>query len=460
MLRLQNISIRKTLILMQVCTSLLVLGLFFTVYVITDIKSYKQRKVDDMMSLAQVIGTNSISTLQFQDNDAAKEILLELHKVAPEIIYAGIIDNKEKLFASYPKTSPDSFHIPAALQGSKYLFSDHYLYVTNAIRNDKEIIGNVVFKVELSELEKIKQSKFEVAFMLFAISIGFAFLVAIVIQHYISRRLLYLVDAMKEVSKSGDYTKPLPEEGRDEISTLIRVFNNLMRRVKENEQRKDEFVGIASHELKTPLTSVKGYLQLLSGTEDKQVQKQFVQKAVDSTNKLENLIKDLLDVSRIQSGQLQLTLSKFDMDHFLDETIASFPIISTTHEIIRESNFNHALVHADKQRIEQVLINLLSNAIKYSPGEKKVIVYSKKTNTELIIKIRDFGIGVPKEEQANIFERFYRTKNMSRYISGFGLGLYICKDIIKRHKGRIWMEAEEKGSAFYFSLPLNNTAAN
>jgi signal transduction histidine kinase len=109
---------------------------------------------------------------------------------------------------------------------------------------------------------------------------------------------------------------------------------------------------------------------------------------------------------------------------------------------------------ADKQRIEQVLFNLLSNAVKYSPGEKKVIVSSTKTDGELVIKIRDFGIGVLKEEQLNIFERFYRSKDTSIHISGFGLGLYICMDIIKRHGGKMWVESEKKGSSFYFSLPL------
>ena len=95
--------------------------------------------------------------------------------------------------------------------------------------------------------------------------------------------------------------------------------------------------------------------------------------------------------------------------------------------------------------------------LKYSPGEKKVIVYSEKTDEEIIIKIKDFGMGVPKAEQEYIFERFYRTKDVPVTITGFGLGLYICRDIIERHDGKIWVETEEKGSAFYFSLPLNNS---
>jgi signal transduction histidine kinase len=115
------------------------------------------------------------------------------------------------------------------------------------------------------------------------------------------------------------------------------------------------------------------------------------------------------------------------------------------------------LIIGDRQRIEQVLLNLLSNAIKYSPGENLIEVECEKTEKELIIKIRDFGIGIAKEEQLNIFERFYRTKDLSMHISGFGLGLYICRDIIRRHYGKIWVESTGKGSVFHFSLPIKHS---
>jgi signal transduction histidine kinase len=261
---------------------------------------------------------------------------------------------------------------------------------------------------------------------------------------------------MKEVSRTGNYDKSISDDGKDEISTLIRVFNSLMSEIKENQQRKDEFISIVSHELKTPLTSVKGYLELMDAMEDRQPNKQFVQKGLENVKKLEKLIRDLLDVSKIQSGQLELNIAQFNIVALLDETIASTQMVSGTHEIIWENYLDNEMIIADRHRIEQVMTNLLSNAIKYSPGGKRVIVYSEKTDKELIIKVRDFGLGVPKDESLNIFERFYRSKGMSTTIVGFGLGLYICKDIITRHSGRIWVESEEKGSAFYFTLPLIN----
>jgi len=439
---------------MQVVTSLIVLALFFVVFIISDIRSYKQRKVNDMIGLAQVLGTNTTSALQFQDNEAATKILHESNGVIPAVEHAVVFDKAGNVFASYAKkNSADSFHVPGQLKKNQYLFTGKHLFVTSDIINENEKIGEIVIETDFSELKQINATKFRIAAFLLLVAVGFSFLVALLLQSYISKRLLYLVSSMKEVGRSGDYTKPIEEGGKDEIGTLSKAFNNLMQRVNENQQRKDQFISIASHELKTPLTTIKGYLELLDRRDGLQPDKQFVQKALKNANKLDNLIKDLLDVSKIQSGQLKLNMQEFSLDHLLDETITATQLVHPNHEIVREGNFGDQTVCADRLRIEQVLNNLLSNAIKYSPDGKKVIVYALKTQDELIIKVRDFGIGIPEAERTNIFERFYRTKDMPVNISGFGLGLYISRDIVKRHNGNIWVEPEEKGTAFYFSLP-------
>jgi signal transduction histidine kinase len=442
---------------MQVFTSVVVFGIVFGVFIITDINSYKQRKVDSMISLAQVIGTNSISSIQFQDPEAAREMLAELHNVAPEIIHAGITNKYGQIFASYAKAKADSFKIPV-LNGRTFFFTGHQqLFVSNPIVSNHEVIGKVFLEAQLTELQQIKQYKYQLAIILLLVAMVFSFLLALVVQSYISKRLLKLVHAMKRVGKTGEYNKPLEEGGRDEIAILIQAFNKLMEEIKESQKKKDEFIGIASHELKTPLTSIKGYVEMLKILEQEQPKKQFVEKTLSNVNKLERLVKDLLDVSKIQSGQLQLELKEFNIDKLLDETISAAQIISGTHQIERKDHSDNKMIYGDRQRIEQVLLNLLSNAIKYSPGENKVVVDSEKTENELIIKIRDYGIGVPAEEQTNIFERFYRTKGISIHISGFGLGLYISRDIIDRHNGKIWVESADKGSTFCFSLPLKHS---
>jgi signal transduction histidine kinase len=452
--RLQDISIRSKLVLMQVFTSVVVIGIVFGVFIFTDIRSYKQRKVNSVLSLTQVIGTNTVSTIRFQDQDAARDILQELQNVSPEIVNAAILDNDGKIFAAYSRNPSTHFSSPPDMHGEKAIFEGRSLMVLNNIVDGNATIGKVFLEVDLSELQQTKRFKYELSVLLLAMALIVSFLIAVVVQRYIARRLLKLVKKMKLVGMTGNYDIPLSDDGSDEISVLNDAFHKLMQQIKENLQRKDEFIGIASHELKTPLTSIKGYLDLLYMMESQEPKKQFAGKALENVNKLEKLVKDLLDVSKIQSGQLELNISAFDINALLKETIASVQMIYPSHHIVYSDNCHGDEVYADRQRIEQVLLNLISNAIKYSPEECKILIETRKHDNWCVIKIRDYGMGIPEEERKTIFERFYRSKNISVHISGFGLGLYICKDIIRRHKGHIWVEPQEKGSAFYFSLPL------
>ncbi len=439
---------------MQVFTSIVVLGLCFAAFVYSDIKDYKQRKADSMISLAQVIGSNSVSALEFQDNDGAKKILADLQRGAPEVENAGIFDKKGNIFASFKKPGADTFVFSAPhLNGSDFIYAHHYLLVYNNIISNNEVIGAVGLRVVLTELDNIKDTQYRITLVILIVGLGLAFIIAVFVQGYISKPILDLVNVMKQVGKTGEYTKRVKPGGKDEISSLAVVFNNLMEQVLESQKKKDEFIGIASHELKTPLTSVKAYLQILDAIETEQPQKQYIQKTLDNLNKLQQLVYDLLDVSKIQSGQLHLNISHFNIDEFIKETITSFQNVSPDHQIIRLGNPLDQIVNADRQRIEQVLMNLLSNAAKYSPGSDKIYVYAEKRGPDLVVRVRDFGIGIDKEEHAKIFERFYRTKANSILISGFGLGLYICRDIMARHNGKIWVESEKGGTSFYFSLP-------
>jgi len=454
MMNLRNISIQNKLVLIQVLTSVFVLAIFFTGFIMIDIKDYKERKVKSIQSIARVLAANNISTIQFHDNEAAKKILSELQHVAPDISRAVITDTKGNRFAQFSKNNTDSglFNL-----GNKtFAFEGQHLYVTNPILNeDNELTGHVYIDCELSELEDMKSKKFGIAGISLVVALGCGFLIAFIIQTYVSKRLLFLVEKMKEASETNNYRLIIKDDGKDEIGILIKVYNNLMYQVNESQQKKDEFIGIASHELKTPLTSIKGYIELLNEMETRQPQKLFIQKTRESTAKLEHLIVDLLDVSKINSGQLQLNIVELNMNELINESIDSINAgMRTEHTIKRTGSFENLVVKGDRQRMEQVLINLLSNAVKYSPPRSEIVVNSTLKDDQLVIEIKDFGNGIPEEDQAKIFERFYRARNTSVHISGFGLGLYICSDIIKRHQGKIWVESSNKGSSFFFSLPI------
>jgi PAS domain S-box-containing protein len=222
------------------------------------------------------------------------------------------------------------------------------------------------------------------------------------------------------------------------------------------EEKKDEFISIASHELKTPLTTIKAYTQLaLSISKDKEhetIQKYLI-KVDQYAGKLNFLLNDLLDVSRIHAGKLMLSQTEIEMDRFLKEVINSMQQI-IQHKIILET-FQPVKIKIDTLRLEQVITNLLSNAAKYSPGKDKIIVNSFIQNNSIVVSFKDFGIGIPRQKLNKIFDRFYRIDEVSKDFSGLGIGLFISSEIIKQHEGKIWAESNEgQGSTFYFSLPI------
>src|SRR3989454_3086179 len=230
-------------------------------------------------------------------------------------------------------------------------------------------------------------------------------------------------------------------------------------RSKELEQRKDEFIGMASHELRTPLTSLKGFLHLLQRHLSKQSDEQglaYIAITDRQVNRLTQLVADLLDISRIQTGKLGYHEEAFDVDDLVKEVVEMMQEITASRHLLLEGQ-TQAQVYGDRERIGQVLINLLTNAVRYSPQTEKVLVRVAEDQERVIVSIKDFGPGIAKEHQQKIFERFYQVNDAKyRPASGLGIGLYLSHVIIKRHNGSLWVDSEiGQGSTFHFALPLH-----
>ena len=227
---------------------------------------------------------------------------------------------------------------------------------------------------------------------------------------------------------------------------------------KKIELRKDDFVNMASHELKTPLTSIKLYTDIIERKikhhHDKDIQ-DIIEKNQEQIRRLKTLVDDLLDVSRIQTGKLTFQKEIFDINIVINDTIELIKEAADDHPIVFKPS-TPLYVNADKFRIYQVLTNLVTNAVKYSPKKSEIVIKLTKENREIIISVQDFGIGIASSEHEKIFERLYQVFDTADKKSpGFGMGLFISKEIIRKHKGRIWVESElKKGSTFYIGLPI------
>lgn len=224
---------------------------------------------------------------------------------------------------------------------------------------------------------------------------------------------------------------------------------------KGNEEKKDEFLSIASHELKTPLTNVKAFNQLISKTNDINKIHIFNQRSANHIGKLEWLINDLLDVTKINAGKMVYDMQEFKFRKLILDSINTIQQTTDTHQIklIGDAEINYK---GDQFRLEQVIQNFLSNAIKYSPNADKVIVSYWLDENNILVSVQDFGIGIEQKNFNQLFDRYYRVDNSSMRFEGLGLGLYISSEILKRHQGSFWIESEEGlGTTFYFRLPID-----
>lgn len=227
---------------------------------------------------------------------------------------------------------------------------------------------------------------------------------------------------------------------------------------KEAERKKDEFISIASHELKTPMTSIKGYIQLLERSldkDDKETIRKRLHKVQNQIDKLNILIADLLDISKIESGKLKFNKKHFQFDDLLDHLIEIMQQSNPQVKILKNANVN-GTIFGDEMRLEQVIINFITNAIKYGPDGKEIQITSEIRGNEVYFSVRDYGIGMSNEHLQKVFDKFYRIEETSERFQGLGIGLYICKEIIERHHGEIGVDSTiGEGSEFYFKIPLN-----
>ena len=287
---------------------------------------------------------------------------------------------------------------------------------------------------------------------------------------YISRKICSPIEEMSKIAeevRKGNIDLRIPVKSKDEIGEFAETFNKMLDKLHEDinklkklETIRSEFLGNVSHELRTPIFAIQGMLEtLLQGAlDDSEVGRDFVQRALANTQRLNTLLNDLIEISRIESGDMKMSFRYFEINSFLSQIITEMEPIANQRGIKLEVSLaeQNVDVYGDKERIKQAIINLIDNAIKYNKPNGKVVVCARKCDQELKIIIEDTGVGIADEHIPRIFERFYRVdKERSREAGGTGLGLAIVKHIVEAHGSRVEVQSKKgEWSKFSFTLKI------
>ena len=330
------------------------------------------------------------------------------------------------------------------------------LIVRVPIENTPHLKGSIEIGEELEGLETRK----DILLWILGVSTILAVILSLLsgkwISNIIMRPISNMINTMEDIERSGVPKKIIIlNDTKDELQTLANTFNRMIDRLEDNFAKQSQFVSDASHELKTPLTVIKSYANLLRrhGLEDKELADEAIQAIHSEATRIQKMTETFLDVASLEK-EVELDLEVINLVLLCQDILKQMKEVYKR-EITLHFEQSPVLIVADELKIKQVIIILLDNAIKYSSG--RIDIFLEKNDVNAIIRVKDYGIGIPEEEIENIFERFYRVdKARSRETGGSGLGLHIAKKIIKLHKGEIKIRSkEEDGTEVELFLPAS-----
>jgi signal transduction histidine kinase len=457
----------------------LTLIVVFVLYFFVSLKlqdNFELKISEELQSNAVLVGDILTDDLLEGNNE---DIQRKIENLAEKLdLRITVIDMQGKVLGDSEKAPSlmenhkDRLEITEAVEkgfGQSTRFSDtlnyDMKYVAVRVDNSGNTLGVVRFALPLSEVQLRIQLIYRVLLLGAVVAVVIAFTVA----YFLSRSITFPISRMQEVARriaKGDFSEKVNIKSKDELGKLAKSLNIMaaelqqkMENLKQMDRVRTDFVANVSHELKTPLTLIKGYIETLQGRaiNDTEKASKFILIIKEHASRLENIIEDLLSLSELELSKDCLNKTEFDMKKLIGEVTLGFgyAIDAKRQTLSVNHQGDDFRIKADRDKIEQVIVNLIDNAVKYTNETGQINISILGKQNEIILVIQDSGVGIPREDIDRVFERFYRVdKARSRELGGTGLGLGIAKHIVLAHNGQISIESEiNKGTKVLVRLP-------
>lgn len=506
MINFQHYSISKKLTWVNMLVSGVALLLACTAFFAYDLYTFRVGIVRNQSAEAQILGSNTVSALMFNDPRAAENSLSALN-ASPHIVYAAIYSPDGQAFAHYSRDGGrKALPVPSLPSGQAraHWFARGQMALVQAIIFQGKLTGFVYIVTDLQALNDRLKSYALIAVAVLMISLVVALLISRISQRVISEPVVQLAQTVRFVTHEKNYSiRAVPSQNRDEVSTLIESVNEMLEQIQQRDtalQRahseledrvrerttqlakanqeldlrnreveratrlKSKFLASMSHELRTPLNAIVGFSDLLAeqtAGELNDKQKRFVNHIKQGSAHLLQLINDILDLSKIEAGQLELRIERFQINDALPEVLSTIRPLAMAKQITVQHTLGADFpLYADRVRFKQILYNLLSNAVKFTPKGGHITIQCVQEGDSIGISVTDTGIGIRVDDQRMIFEEFRQVEGGEGSTQeGTGLGLAITKRLVEQQGGKISVMSEPgKGSRFTFSLPAGAKA--
>ena len=508
MFKAQKHSISRKLTWMNMLVSGAALLLACAAFIAFDMITFRQAMLRNLSTQAQIIGSNSVSALLFNDPQSAENTLLAL-KAAPNVLSAQVYLPDGRPFASYSRNGgPHNPVLPPIPPGQTetHRIENGQIALVRSIVLDGKPIGAVYIRSDLQELQTRFLRYAAIAAIVLSACLLAALLVSSVFRRAVAEPIVDLSKIAKVVSQDKKYSvRATPIRSPAELAILIDAFNEMLAQIQQSEgalrlardeleQRvrertaeletakkeveefsrsvllakeevergskfKDQFLSTMSHELRTPLNAVLGFSDLLADERYGPLndrQQRYVAHIHTGGKHLLKLISDILDLSKIEAGRMELVREDVTVASAFAEVISAlYPLAEKKSQALLQQAAPNLHVHADAMRFKQVLMNLAGNAIKFTPEGGRIELAACQADDQVKVEVRDNGPGIPAEQQQRIFEAFFRLTETGSATEGTGLGLAITSRLVELHGGKLGIESRPgAGTCFYFSLPL------